>query len=118
LSDESDANYKESLHKESQVYDILSDLKEKGDIFEGINVNELEKMLQGKYKDRYYDLSLWHYFGEIPTNKDRFKEKNKVIVKNYKVFPRPIMVFIIKKEKIVKIKETFDDGRSWLWSDY
>jgi hypothetical protein len=106
--------YKGELTKETKAYEILLELYEDSEIYQGMNVSEVDNLLKDKFHGNYSELSLWRYFGEISTNKDRFKNE-KIVIRNFKVFPRRALKFIIKNSKIVLIEEIIDDGRDSLW---
>lgn len=106
--------YRETMTKEAQAYELLLDLYEESDIYEGMSVKELDKLLEDKYKNRYLELSLFSYFGEITTNKDRFK-KEEVIIRNFKMLPRCALRFVIRNYKITSIQKIEDSGRNYLW---
>ena len=106
-------SYKECLINESDVYHILKDLKTESDIYEGMSTKDVDSLLKKKLNDRYFELGLRHYFEEISTNKDRFKGNAKVEIKNYRTFPRQMLIFQIKNNKIEKVRESIDRGHWW-----
>ena len=114
----SDGKYRENLSKESKVYEIIAELVDENQIYEGMTTDELDNLLKNRCKDSYDDLNFWMHFDGIFADKDRVKNKSIVNLRNFKTFPRPVLVFRVENEKIVSIKNDADNGRDDFWGGY
>ena len=102
--DETD-NYREKLINEAFAYGLLVDFIDDSDIYEGMTVIDVDKLLQERCKGNYSDRSLSYYFGDYLGVKKPEIKKKVVIIRNPRTFPRHKIKIVIKKGKIVKIKK-------------